>query len=114
MSVRQFSLDTLKALDGGKAALAFDEHVKRAALDCMDRPGDKAARTVTLEIKLTPVMEPGGDCTEVTAQIKATSAVPKHQTKPYSFGLRRGGMLVFNEDAVDNINQATFMDGDDE
>ena len=114
MSVLQFTLKNLEDLDGGKGAVAFEQHVRRAALDCMDRPGDKAARKVVLEVTLIPVMEAGGDCTTVDAQIKVSSAVPKHQTKPYSFGLRRGGMLVFNPDSVDNVNQTTLMDGDDE
>ena len=110
MSLQQFSLDNLKDLDGGKAAVAFEHHVRRAALDCIDRPGDNAARKVTLEITLKPVMDPQGECTEVEAQIKASSAVPKHQTKPYSFGLRRGGMLVFNSDSIDAVDQTTIFD----
>lgn len=114
MPIQQFTLKNLDELDGGKAAVAFENHVRRAALDCTDRPGDKAARKVVLEVLLVPVMEQGGDCVSVDAQIKVSSAVPKHQTKPYSFGLRRGGMLVFNPDSVDNINQTTLIDGEDE
>lgn len=111
--MKQFTLDNLKDLDGGKAAFAFEQHVKRAALDCMDRPGDPKPRTVTLVVSLIPVMEPGGDCTDVEAQIHAKSAVPPHKTKPYSFGLRRNGVLVFNPDSPDNVNQATLMGEDD-
>lgn len=106
----QFTLDNLRELDGGKASIAFEQHVRRAAMDCMDRPGDNAARKVTLEITLKPVMEPGGDCTEVKAQLKASSAVPKHQTKEYSFGLRRNGMLAFNPDSPDAVDQKTIFD----
>ena len=35
----QFNLDNLKELDGGKAAAAFETHVRRAAADCMDQIG---------------------------------------------------------------------------
>lgn len=111
--MEQFTLESLKELDGGKASLAFEHHVRRAAIDCMDRPGDKAPRKITLEITLRPVMEPGGDCTEVEAQIKASSSVPKHQTKPYSFGLRRNGVLVFNPDSPDAVDQMTAFGDDD-
>jgi hypothetical protein len=114
MQLVQFSLDTLKDLDGGKASAAFEQHVRRAALDCLDRPGDPAARKVTFEVSLSPRMDPTGDCTEVEVQIRASSVVPKHQTKPYSFGLRRGGMLVFNPDSTDNVNQSTLIDGEDQ
>jgi len=110
VSLKQFTLDNLNDLDGGKAALAFEHHVRRAALDCMDRPGDDKARTVTLQVSLKPVMEPGGDCVEVEAQIHAKSTVPPHKTKPYSFGLRKNGVLVFNPDATDAVDQATLLD----
>jgi hypothetical protein len=106
----QFTLDTLKELDGGKAYEAFMMQLGRAALDCYDRPADAKARKVTLEVCLTPILEPGGDCTEVKAQIHAKSVVPPHRTKEYSFGLRRGGQLAFNVDAPDNVNQATMLD----
>lgn len=113
MAIQQFTLDNLKDLDGGKAAAAFETHVRRAAMDCMDRPGDGKARKVILEVTLSPVMDPAGDCTEVEAQIHAKSTVPPHRTKPYSFGLRRNGVLVFNPDSVENVDQATLISEDD-
>lgn len=114
MSMLQFNLDNLKELDGGKAAAAFETHVRRAAADCMDRPGDNKARKVTLEVTIIPIMDPAGDCTEVEAQIHAKSTVPPHRTKPYSFGLRRNGVLVFNPDSTDNIAQSTLIPGEDD
>lgn len=63
--IREVSLDTLKELDGGKAWHAFQRHVRRAAMDCMDRPGDAKPRKVVLELELTPVTEDDGDCNEV-------------------------------------------------
>jgi hypothetical protein len=111
--IREVTLDSLKALDGGKAWHAFQTHIKRAALDCMDRPGDGKGRKVTLELELTPVMEADGDCVEVACTIRAASVVPKHQTKPYSFGLRRNGSLVFNEDSPTSVNQMTMLEDEE-
>lgn len=108
----QFNLDNLSELDGGKAALAFEQHVRRAAIDCMDRPGDNKPRKVTLEVSLTPVMQPNGDCVEVEAQIQARSTVPPHKTKAYSFGLRKNGVIVFNPDSPDAIDQQTLINED--
>jgi hypothetical protein len=105
----QFTLASLQDLDGGKAVKAFEQHVRRAAIDCMDRPADATARKVVLELELTPVMDQAGECTEVNARFKAASAVPKHQTKLYSLGLRRNGVLVFNPDSPDHIDQTTFL-----
>lgn len=110
--LQKFTLDTLKDLDGGKAALAFEQHVRRAANDCLDRPGDQTARKITLEIKLSPVLNADLTCDEVKAQIEASSAVPKHRTKEYSFGIRANGMLVFSQDSPDNVNQTTMLDDD--
>lgn len=113
MSVRLLNLQSLAELDLGKGAEAFQVLLKRAVEDCMDRPGDKTARKVALEIHIVPVMEQGGDCTEVSAEIHCTARVPTYRTKPYSMGVRKGGMLVFNPDSPDNINQTTFIDEDD-
>lgn len=113
MSLVKFDIESLKDLDGGKAAAAFETHVKRAAIDCLDRPADNKPRKVTLEVAITPVLEPGGDCTEVEVQIYAKSTVPPHRTKPYSFGLRRNGVLVFNPDSTDNIDQSTLLPGEE-
>lgn len=113
MSLQPFRLDTLSALDGGKAVVAFDQHTRRATQDIADRPGDKSPRKVTLTITLTPVLQADGLCNEVDAQIEVSSTVPKHRTKPYSFGLNHNGMLIFNADSPDNVNQSTFdMDED--
>lgn len=108
--LQKFTLESLQDLDGGKAALAFEQHIRRAANDCIDRPGDETARKVTFEITLCPVGGQDGTCDEVSAQIHVSSSVPKHKTKPYSMGLRAGGMLVFNGDAPDNVNQKTLLD----
>lgn len=115
MNPVQFTLESLKDLDGGKALLAFQTHVHRAAVDCMDRPADAKPRKVLLQVEILPVMEPGGDCTEVALTIQAKSVIPPHQTKAYSMGLRRNGVLVFNPDSPDHVDQTTFpMNGDDD
>lgn len=105
----EFSLANLDALDGGKAALAFAMHVKRAALDCMDRPGDGTARSVTLKITMVPRMESDGDCNEVFSQLKVTSSLPPHQTKMLSLAMKRNGSLLFNPDSLDDVNQTTLL-----
>ena len=109
MQLEKFSLETLNLLDGGKASLAFEHHVQRAALDCDNRPGDKAARKVTLEVTLKPVTDQNGNLADVQVQIKASSSVPKHQTKLYSMAAGRNGRLLFNPDSTDNVNQGTLI-----
>jgi hypothetical protein len=112
--LHQFTLENLARLDNGKAAAALDQHIRRAAADCMDRPADPKARVITLQIDLEPVLDTGDlSCSEVKAQIHVTSKVPSHKTRVYSLGLRRNGVLIFSEDSPDNINQTTLLDGPD-
>jgi hypothetical protein len=115
MSIKALTLDSLKDLDMGKAFVAFQQHLTRAAADCIDRPGDGKARSVKLEIALVPVIEPDGTCEEVRAQIAVSSKVPIHKTKVYSFGVRSNGAVTFNPDSPDNVSQGTFsMEGDED
>lgn len=109
MAIQQLTLDSLKDLDTGKVWQAFQMHLLRAAMDCLDRPADDKPRKVVLEFGLKPLMADDGDCSEVVGQFAIHSKVPTHRTKLYSFGLRRNG-LVYNPDAPDNVNQATFLE----
>jgi hypothetical protein len=112
-SLMQLSLENLRELDGGKAILLFQEHLRRAAHDCLDRPADKAKRKVTLEVTLEPDPEPDGTCDRVTGQIKSKSALPVHQTRPYSFRLHANGLLSFNPDSPDSVDQGTLLSNED-
>lgn len=113
MPLKVLSLDNLPDLDDGKIAEAFRVHLARAAHDCYDRPGDGKPRKVTLEIGLFPVLESDGSCDQVKLQALVTSAVPKHRTKVLSLGLKPNANLLFNPDSLENVDQATFLPGDD-
>jgi hypothetical protein len=113
VSFKIVTLENLKALDMGKVDEAFKAHLALASLDCADRPAEKKARKVMVELSIVPVPETNGQmvtCSEVKAKFRVTSSVPKHETKEYSFGVKKTGALVFNEDAPDNVNQATLLD----
>lgn len=112
MSLRQLKLDTLKDLDFGRPAVAFEQSVADAVRDCKDRPGDKRPRKVCLEFVLVPVIEQDGDCTGVEGEFKIKVSLPHRQTKPYSFGLTRQGHLLFSDNAPENIEQTTIDDVD--
>lgn len=113
MSVMPLSLANMKALDDGKAAAAFDAHLQRIARDCLDRPGDATARSVTLQVAVKPIIEDDGSCDRVDAQISVKSTVPQHKTKVYNFGLHRNGQMSFSEFSPDNFDQSTIFDGEE-
>lgn len=114
MNLRQLSLETLKELEGGIPAAAFNHHLHRIAVDCMERPADGKERVVNLKLVCKPMLQPDGDCTEVKMQIFVTSSIPTHKTKVYSCGLKRNGALAFNPDSLDAVDQATFLSDEDD
>lgn len=109
MPIMQVTLDSLKDIGGGIVSAAFLHELKRAVIDCHDRPGDKNARTVAMEMKLSPVIQPDGTCDEVAAEFRIKSKVPERKSKTFSFGVRKGGVLVHNPDSSESIDQQTLL-----
>lgn len=108
MAVKQFTLADLHELDGGRVATAFDLAVKRIALDCDDRPGELRPRTVNLQIEMIPSVDDRNECDGVKVKMQVKDSVPTRKSKKYDFGLRKNGVLTFNPDSPDNIDQETF------
>jgi len=114
VSLEILSLKTLSKLDDEKVMKALAAHLRRASLDCHDRPGDSKPRKVTMEISLVPVLAEDLTCDEVKSQIQIKSTLPAHRTKIYSFGLKASGALVFNPDSLDAVDQGTLLPDDEE
>lgn len=114
--LQKIDFESLALVDGGKINAALETHLKRASLDCQDRPGDAKARVVTCAFTFVPVMDQSGFCEEVKWDVQVKSKVPAHQSKAFSAALRRDGSFVFSEDSLENVNQGTlgYDDGDDE
>jgi hypothetical protein len=108
--LRELTLESLRQLDMGKVHEAFQLHLKRAVVDCLDRPGDDKPRKVLMEVTIVPETDDTGDCYDVKTQIHVSSVVPKHRTKVYSMAPRRNGSLAFNEDSPENVNQSTMFE----
>lgn len=53
MPLVQLTLESINDLDDGRVAVAFMQELRRAVTDCMDRPGDTTARSVSLETALS-------------------------------------------------------------
>jgi hypothetical protein len=112
MTVKELTLDSLLALDGGRVATAFQHALRRALDDCRDRPGEERARVVSLQLEMVPVCDESGLCDEVTAGFQVNDKIPTRKSKKYSMGIRSGAdgpMAVFNADSLDNVNQGTLL-----
>lgn len=115
MPFLELTLTSLEDLDDGRVAAAFAHEMKRAVQDCMDRPGDKKPRVVTLELKLTPVAETQGglvECSGAHGEFSIKSKVPERRSKTYQFNANKKGQLSYSSNSPDNPDQTTFDDID--
>ena len=113
MAIVQLNFKSLAELDDGRVATAFEHEVKRAVQDCFDRPGDKKARTIMLEMSLTPITETNGGIIETDGchgEFKIKSKVPERRSKTYEFKANKYGHLSFSSNSPDNHDQTTIFD----
>lgn len=112
MTFVQLSLTSLQDLDDGRVLVAFNHELTRAVKDCLDRPGDKNKRIVSLEFALTPVVGDEGQCESAEGEFAIKSKVPTRKSKTYSFGVNRKGALIYSSNSPESVNQTTFDDID--
>lgn len=111
MPMMKLELTNLNELDD-RITVAFGVAIQQAVNDCMDRPGDKNARTINLEMKITPVIGEEGQCDGAEGEFQIKTKVPARKSKTYSFSTNRKGHLIFSSNSPDNVDQTTFDDVD--
>lgn len=85
---RPLSLHTLPDLDSGVIAAQFDEFIKQVLQDCDERPNDKSARKVSLELQFVPVPSATGQVAdEVELSFHIASRIPKAKSRSYHMPL---------------------------
>lgn len=94
----------LATLDDGRIDRLLRMHVARAAQDCMDRPGDKSKRVVSLSIAVEPVVSDDGQCESTRVEIECKSKVPVFRSRPYEMHCTKAG-LRFNQDFPEELDQ---------
>lgn len=107
---KSLSLSTLGDLDFGKVDIATKKLIEKAVRDCLDRPGDEGARTVTLSFSMVPVLESNGECEVVNLECSATCKVPPHRSKVYPMQPTKSGDLLFQPLSPDNPHQMALGD----
>lgn len=115
--LKRLTLKTMEQLDYGKAMIAFQRQLERAVHDCIDRPGDKRARKITLQFNVVPIPEIDGNtihCDSAKGTFTIRCKVPDYETSIVDFGITREGDLVFNPDSPADHRQETFLDDDEE
>jgi hypothetical protein len=117
MGLQRFSLSKLSDLDGGRAIETFQNALKVAVKDCLDRPGDKRPRKVVLQMTLKPVARIDGatiDCDGADANFQCKTMLPHYETPNVNFGVQQSGDLIFNPDSPRDHKQTTLLNDPDE
>jgi hypothetical protein len=107
MGLKQFDLAAIAEIDAGRIAVAFNHALRRCESDCLDRPGLKTRRTVTLTVALEPVLEGAGGLDSVNTSFSVAEKCPKRDSTAYNMKLTRDG-LAFNELSPEDVDQMTF------
>ena len=116
MPQQLLKLETLAELAHGKVGVAFDREVKTLGKDCIDRPSDDRARTVTLTVTLKPTAIADGQsvtCEGVKAVAKVRSKKPDYETQEIDLGIRENGSMVFSPTCPENRRQQELFEPDE-
>lgn len=106
--LRELNLDGVAHIGGGTVDVAFSKHMKRAIVDCDDRPGDKNARTITLVVSVRPVMQQDGAVMDVNVECSVSSSIPKHVSKTVECRVKADGRALFNDMNESDVEQMTL------
>ncbi len=102
----------LTKLDDGRIDKLLKHHLSIAARDCINRPGDKNARKVTLEFICKPQANPEGDAETASVELECKSKVPIYRSRSFEMRLNNGG-FTYNQDFPNDLSQPSlFPDGE--
>lgn len=118
--LQKLTLATLPEVARGHVQVAFDRLCAAAIQDCMDRPTEKKARKINLQIAFVPVAELIGNeyfAENAAVKLAIKPTFPQLETNTLDFAIRsRNGQAeaVFAPDSPENVDQATLFDHEDE
>ena len=108
MSIVRFDLKSLEFLDP-RVTNAFNRAIAAAVSDCQERPADKSARKISLEMELVPLVDDSdGGCSHAEASFTIKCKVPDRRSRTYSLLVQPRGGLLFNDQAPENADQTTL------
>ena len=107
MALQELTLESLRTIDGGRVAIAFEEALKTVYNDLRDRPALATAREVTLKLKLSPKVDPAGDLDRVFVAFDIQDKLPKRSSVAYAMKATADGLL-YEEFSPEDPNQGVF------
>lgn len=117
LQLEELSLENLKDVEGGALAITVDREIKRAYHDCQDCPENKAARVVTIKLKLKPSLRPAAisgrsEFEGCTVGFSINGTTPPKEVEIKALSGRDGTGLRFNPGNSDNPRQMTIQEED--
>lgn len=110
MSQKQFNLNSLIDLDGGKAHIAANHAINQVVKDIIDRYGDKAKRKVLVEMTFVPVLDRNLAVLDtIDVDIKIKTSVPVRQTTAYPMLPTKDGALMFSPESPHDPRQSSLF-----
>lgn len=117
MAIQEMDLtfQSLEDLYEGRIAILLKRRLAMVAQDCMNRPGDKTKRKVTLEFCFEPVPDPDdlSVCERVNCELECKAKLPVYRSRPIQMRPHNSG-FIFNQDFPDDINQQTLFNPEEE
>lgn len=107
MAVEEFNLEALAKINGGRLAIAFEDLLREAEMDCKDRPALKDDRRITMTFRMAPRVADNGELDTVDMQIEIDRKLPKRRSTKLNMLPVRGG-LVYNEMSPSDVHQLTL------
>jgi hypothetical protein len=98
--LQRFSLRNLPQPEGGKFSILADNLIERALKDLRERPHDKKARKVVLQLEFTPADSSDSDCREIDFRFVAKTSVPNYLAMPHRLILHADAKASFQPEEV--------------
>jgi len=108
-SKRTLTLQSISELDNGRVCIAFNQALRLATLDIVDRPADKSARKIHLIAELRPVLNKDTAVLDVVdTEFIVKKVLPVQRSAPYPMLATGDGQQVFDVGSPLDPRQNTF------
>lgn len=114
MTMELLRTASLADVRGGMLAHQLDSELVKIHSDCVDRPGLKKARTITLSITFTPVGDDPLDGVDVEFSVKSSLPPATIARQMKSYAKRNGFAFDSDTDSISHDVRQRKLDGLDE
>lgn len=87
--VRKLDLGELGNLRSGLVGKQFEEALRKCLADCVDRPGNNAARKIGLVIEIKPAYDDATECDKVDISVIVRDRVPDFHINAHQARVRK-------------------------